>query len=80
MKEEIILLAIALAESGVDYKKGKAFCPLCGKRIKTYCTKAAASGVRIRFHRCNNSDCILQRLNKSIKSCEKIKTKNKGVK
>lgn len=62
---------IALANSGVDYQKGKgAICPVCGKRAKVVTTRHWDGGVRIRFHKCENRACVMYVLGRQIKSVE----------
>ncbi|MCK9324566.1 MAG: hypothetical protein M0P69_03630 [Bacteroidales bacterium] len=67
-----VAAAIEMAGQGVDYTpKSGAVCPWCGKdRIPVYCTKPWSGDVRIRYHHCNNPECILYRLNTGIKSLQ----------
>ena len=59
------------ASSGVDYSpRYGAICPWCGKRAKITRTTPWEDSIRLRYHRCLNTKCILNAMNISIKSLE----------
>ena len=62
---------IAKAEAGVDYKpRTGAICPACGKSAKIFKTLPWDGNDRIRYHRCQQSGCILFSTRTTIKSVE----------
>jgi hypothetical protein len=66
-----IVQVVALAEGGVDYSaRLGARCPWCGQRTKVYSTRPWESDVRIRYHHCINSACVLAAMNKTVKSVQ----------
>ncbi|MBI9109985.1 ogr/Delta-like zinc finger family protein [Maridesulfovibrio ferrireducens] len=72
--ENVVKVAIALAEKGVDYQpKEGAVCPLCKQKIRVVTTKPWDDGVRIRFHRCDNDRCSIHALGIQIKSVQERK-------
>ena len=58
------------AESGIEYSiRYGAVCPLCGKkRIKTVPSRPWCNGIKIRYHKCDNHNCLICRIGFSIKS------------
>lgn len=59
------------AANGVDYSpKRGAVCPGCGKRTKVTNTQKWDGNMRIRYHRCQHSSCVLSTMGDSIKSIE----------
>jgi hypothetical protein len=61
----------ATAAAGVDYSpKYGARCPACGQRARIYSTNKWCGPVRVRYHRCDNSGCVLGALGQTIKSVE----------
>lgn len=66
-----IVLVKQEAENGVDFSpRTGAICPSCGKRSKIYSTKPWDGSVRLRYHRCENSACVLCAMGVTIKSIE----------
>lgn len=71
-----VLAAVALAkrkaEQGVDYSpRFGAVCPECGKvKLKAYKTMPWKSGMRYRYHRCDNPACLVCALGVTVKSVE----------
>ncbi len=59
------------ASAGVDYSpRYGASCPWCGKRAKITNTTPWEDSIRLRYHRCQNTKCVLNIMNISIKSIE----------
>ncbi|KJR97201.1 MAG: hypothetical protein VR65_24955 [Desulfobulbaceae bacterium BRH_c16a] len=59
------------AAAGVDYSpRLGARCPWCGKRARIYATQPWIELTRIRYHRCENGNCVLAATGISIKSIE----------
>lgn len=72
--ETIKLIAYAKqrAEDGVAYSRRLgAVCPMCGES-RTYTIRSLpwTDGVKIRYHRCKNPNCLLCALQTTIKSVE----------
>jgi hypothetical protein len=60
-----------VAQAGVDYSpRTGARCPWCGERAKIYKTMPWEDNTRVRYHRCQQRGCVLQRLEVTIKSIE----------
>ncbi|KAF1073881.1 ogr/Delta-like zinc finger family protein [Halodesulfovibrio sp. MK-HDV] len=70
MNKKAIVTIIAQAKSGVDYGTHGAICPCCGKRARVHTTKKSEGGIRIRYHKCKNPDCLLQQIGVDIKSVQ----------
>ena len=59
------------AADGVDYSaRHGALCPWCGKKARIVSTRPWEDTTRIRYHRCEESECVLSVLQVSIKSVE----------
>ena len=60
------------ADAGVDYSvKYGGVCPVCATdHLPVITSRAWKGNVKIRFHKCNNADCILSRMGVSIKSVQ----------
>lgn len=66
-----VAVALALAERGVDYRRGVgALCPLCGARLRIVTTRGWAGGLRVRYGRCEGAGCLLAALGRTVKSVE----------
>jgi len=62
---------MAEAEAGVDFSsRHGAKCPACGKRAKVVTTRPWEEDVRVRYHQCQASGCVLAGQGKMIKSVE----------
>jgi hypothetical protein len=62
---------IARAEAGVDYRpRTGAPCPACGHPAKIFKTRPWDGDSRIRYHRCQQSGCVLFSTRTTIKSVE----------
>ena len=72
MDAKILALAITTAEAGVDYtNRNGATCPWCGqRRVKVVTTRAWSGQLRIRYHNCQNRECLLCKLKTGIKSVQ----------
>lgn len=70
MNNKQIVYLIAVAKAGVEYGTQGAPCPCCGKRARVHTTKKAEAGIRIRYHKCKNPDCLLQQIGVDIKSVQ----------
>lgn len=66
------VLVVEMARTGVIYERRRgAACPCCGAdRLRTYKTMPWEDGVRIRYHRCANPDCVLGAMGEGIKSLQ----------
>lgn len=59
------------AEKGVDYTASKgAICPVCVHKLKIIRSEPWQEGTKIRFHKCDNQDCLLSHLKLAIKSIQ----------
>ena len=66
-----IVLAKQQAADGVDYSpRYGALCPWCGKKARITATRPWDESTRIRYHRCESSECVLSALRVNIKSVE----------
>ena len=67
-----VLRMVEQARCGVTYSnKDGAVCPACGAvRLKAYKTMPWSGGLRIRYHKCTNADCVLAAMNESVKSLQ----------
>lgn len=66
-----IFLAKREAAAGVDFSpRHGALCPWCGKKATIYRTLPWEDATRIRYHRCEHSECPLSALGVGIKSVE----------
>ncbi len=66
------VLVVESARAGVifDVLDG-AVCPCCGTtRLKAYKVMPWADGVRVRYHKCGNPECILCAIGEGIKSLQ----------
>ena len=66
------ILVVESARAGVifDVLDG-AVCPCCGTtRLKAYKVMPWADGVRVRYHKCGNQECILCAIGEGIKSLQ----------
>ena len=69
--EEKVVQAVESAAAGVDYSaRLGARCPWCGARTKIYKTLPWVGDVRVRYHRCPNSGCILSDMGTTVKSVQ----------
>lgn len=70
--ELAIVQALAKANQGVSFSsRYGAVCPVCGTpKMRITVTKQWADGIRVRFHRCSNTLCILNSIGASIKSIQ----------
>jgi hypothetical protein len=60
-----------LAENGVDFSpRHGARCPWCESKCRIYRTMPWDGNVRVRYHRCERSGCVIASLRVSIKSIE----------
>ncbi len=67
------------AEKSVDYTpKDGAVCPECSKKnLRTVTSRPWESGLKIRYHKCTDPDCLLSFMGIVIKSIQvDINTKN----
>lgn len=65
-----IVTLIQKAEEGVSYGGRGAICPACGERAYVVTTRRWSGGMRVRYHKCQNSDCLLCGLDVTIKSVQ----------
>lgn len=70
---EGLLLAVAdaikKARDGVDYDvRDGAACPYCGHRTKVHRALRFDGDLRLRYHRCNNPECVLAVVEENIRS------------
>lgn len=67
-----IALVITTARAGVVYSvKVGAVCPCCGaERLPVSRTMPWSGSVRIRYHRCQNPECLLCAIGEGIKSLQ----------
>ena len=64
MKTVAIAMALALAEDGVRWIKGKgAFCPACGEKMRVKSTRK-----ELRYCCCESTTCVLGMLKIGIKA------------
>ena len=70
MSKSMIITLVAKAEGGVDFGCRGALCPCCGQRAKVVTTRPWEDGYRVRYHRCENPQCVLHRLGTTIKSLQ----------
>ena len=71
MNKAVILAALAKAGDGTVFQAGEgAPCPLCGERAKVVGSPKWEGSVKVRYHRCVNSQCLLCVLNKNFKSIQ----------
>jgi hypothetical protein len=66
------VLIVESARAGVMYDaRDGAVCPCCGAAmLRVYKTMPLQDGVRIRYHKCDNPECVLCALSEGIKSLE----------
>lgn len=73
-KAMIIQIAQARAkcEYGVEYKPRQgAICPVCqAVRMSIFSSRRWKDGIKVRYHKCNNPDCVACAIGLSIKSIE----------
>jgi hypothetical protein len=66
-----LALHVATASAGVDYShRHGATCPGCGERARIVKTLPWEGSTRIRYHRCENTRCLLCAARATIKSVE----------
>ena len=73
MNKAIVTAVVTLiqkAEEGVSYGGRGAICPACGERARVITTRRWSGGMRIRYHKCQNSNCLLSGLGVTIKSVQ----------
>ena len=60
------------ADAGVDYSvRWGAVCPACGKkRISIITVRPWNGNSRIRYHKCDNRECLICRMGISVKSVQ----------
>ncbi len=59
------------AAAGVSYSsRTGALCPFCGKKAKIYRTTPWEGSLRVRYHRCQGTVCLIASLGITIKSIE----------
>lgn len=67
---KLVALAKKKLGTAIDYSS-RAVCPICGKaNLKVITSRPWEDNSKIRYHRCENPDCILSGLGMSIKSVE----------
>jgi hypothetical protein len=70
---ETVTHAFQLAKAGVDYHtKNGAFCPWCGVKLQVRITKPWIGKQRVRYQRCGNPECLMNRTDQSIKSIQVV--------
>lgn len=67
-----IEIAVVKARDGVDYSvKSGATCPMCGKKkIKVMSSPRWMGEMKVRYHKCQNPDCLLGKMGTLIKSVQ----------
>jgi hypothetical protein len=67
-----IAAAIILAQAGVDYSpKTGATCPCCkADHASVYKTMPWVGSMRVRYHKCQTSSCLISTIGVGIKSIE----------
>ncbi|WP_285906793.1 transcriptional regulator [Pseudodesulfovibrio pelocollis] len=71
-KAEAIKVAVATAREGVTYSlKDGAVCPLCGARCPVVSSPRGEGALKVRYHRCNNAECVMGALGVSVKSVQR---------
>jgi len=70
--KKAIAAAITLAQAGVDYSpRTGATCPCCkAENLRVETTKPWYGTMRVRFHVCANSRCLICTLGQRVKSIE----------
>lgn len=69
--QAMVVTAKEKAHQGVDYSpRLGASCPWCNKRTKIYKTMPWEDRIRIRYHRCQNTRCVVNQLGLAVKSIE----------
>jgi len=66
------VLIVEMARTGVIYdSKTGAACPCCGApRLKAYKVMPLDGGLRVRYHKCSNPECLLCAIGEGIKSLQ----------
>lgn len=66
------VLIVEMARTGVIYdSKDGAACPCCGaSRLKAYKVMPLDGGLRVRYHKCANPECLLCAIGEGIKSLQ----------
>lgn len=73
----LIMDAIQKARDGVGFDaRDGAMCPFCGQKTKITHTLPWMDNYRMRYHRCDNLDCVLCRIGESIKSWQRHNARN----
>jgi hypothetical protein len=78
MDRQILMIADAVlqAQEGVLYDDDQgAECPYCKDKVRVSVTRPWRDSQRIRYHRCDNPECVLAYLNQTIKSLQKFTRK-----
>lgn len=74
LSKQLIAHIVALKasdEQGVDYSpRTGATCPACGHKAPSYKTMPWDGNARVRYHRCENPDCLLAAIKQTIKSVQ----------
>jgi hypothetical protein len=66
------VLIVEMARTGVIYdRRDGAVCPGCGAtRLRAYKVMPEDGGLRVRYHKCSNPECILCAIGEGIKSLQ----------
>lgn len=68
---ELVGVIFQQAQTGIVFtSRHGAICPGCNKKVKIYCTRPWDGGVRVRYHKCTNGQCVVGHAGISIKSVE----------
>lgn len=68
-----VALALQEAEAGVEHHvRHGARCPWCTQKLKVLDTKPWQGNTRIRYCLCENSNCLLGAIGKTIKSIQEV--------
>lgn len=69
-KRFVLLVESARAGVVFDAREG-AVCPSCGAtRLRAYRVMPWEGGIRIRYHKCGNPECVLGAIGEGIKSLQ----------
>ncbi len=67
----LVAMAREKAAAGVSYSsRTGALCPFCGKKAKIYRTERWEGSLRVRYHRCQSTACLIASLGITVKSIE----------
>jgi hypothetical protein len=66
------VLIVEMARTGVIYdSRDGAVCPGCGAtRLRAYKVMPLDGGMRVRYHKCSNPECVLCAIGEGIKSLQ----------